>query len=491
MTTGLRATGPRATGLRATVLRGGTYLAARQVLSLAIHLVGVLLLTRAIGPRSYGLYAAALGVHTYLYYVTQCGLSVYLIRREGAPAADADAAPADGAPADANDADDYHQAFTLLLVIGCGALALALLALPLVGRWTRLEGFAPVARGMFAVLPLQLTALAASAKLERALDYRRVAAAELSGYLAFYAAALPLAWGGAGAWSPVAGFWAQQVTLAALYFWSSRYRPRLVWEPARIRPMLRYGLAYSGANWVWQLRELVNPLVVGRYAGVAAVGFVAFTVRLVDSLSFVKTAAYRLSIAVLARLQGDRRRLVDALGEGMRLQVLAGGPVLVAFGLAAPFAVGHVFGGRWTPILAVYPFVALAYLTNACFNLHSSSLYVVRRSWDVALFHAAHIVLFAGSALVLVPRLGMVGYGWAEMVALLSYAVVHARVARRIGAPDYAVAWLCWFACATLLFWRDLGWWSLAGPLTALVWPGAARQLRSYVVNVAGLIYAR
>ncbi len=463
-----------AESLRATVLRGGTYLAVRQVATLGIHLVGVLLLTRIIGPRAYGLYAAAFGIHTYLYYITQCGLGVYLIRRED------DAGVA-----------DYHQAFTLFLLLGIGGALAAELAVPLIHWWTRLDGLTPLARTMFVALPIQLTALTASAKLERALDYRRVAMSELLGYVAFYGVALPLAVAGRGPWAPVAGFWAQQLVLAALYFGNARYRPRFVWDRARIRPMLRYGVGYSGATWVWQLRDLVNALVVGRYAGAAAVGYVAFTVRLVDGLSFTKTAAWRLSLAVLARLQHDQRRLTGALSEGMQLQVLAGGPMLVAFGFVAPFAVGRFFGGRWVPVLGIYPYIALAYLTNALFNLHSSALYVVRRTWDVAAFHTAHVALFAGGALLLVPRFGMAGYGWAEMVALGSYAVVHARVARNIGTPSYGVAWPLWLAWATLLFWRELGWWCLVGPLTAAVWPGAVRQLRTYVTNVAGLIYAR
>jgi PST family polysaccharide transporter len=258
-----------------------------------------------------------------------------------------------------------------------------------------------------------------------------------------------------------------------------------------MRQMLHYGVGYAGANWIWQLRELVNALVVGRYGGAAAVGYVAFTVRLVDALSFTKAAAWRLSLAVLARVQHDRRRLTEALNEGMRLQVLVSGPVLVTFGFVAPWAITGLFGERWLPVLTVFPFIALGYLTNAVFSLHSSALYVVKQTWQVGLFHAVHVALFAGAALVLVPRLGMVGYGWSETVALLSYALLHSRVARHIGVPTYGLVKLWWFAWALLLFWRQLGWWSLVGPLVALAWPGAARQLRSYVVNVAGLIHAR
>lgn len=455
-------------------MRGGTYLAMRQAISLLIHLGGVLLMTRTIGPQAYGIYAAALGLYTYLFLVSQLGLSVSLIRREAEVTT-----------------QEYDQAFSLLLVLGAAGVSVALLGLPLAYGWIRLAGLLPIARAMFLVLPVQLLALVPLARLERALDYRRVAMAELMGYVAYYVVALPLAFRGLGPWAPVAGYWTQQATVSTLLFRSARYQPRFYWDRALARQMIGYGLGYSSATWIWQLRDLVNPLVVGRYAGASAVGYVALAVRLVDALSFIKTAAWRLSIAVFARLQTDSVRLLSAIGEGMQLQILALGPILVVFGLAAPWIIAGLFGDKWVPMITLYPFIALSYLTNAVFNFHSSTLLVLRRTWQVAAFHLAHLTLFAGSALVLVPRIGLVGYGWAEVVALLSYGVLHAHVARYVGMPSYGFVGRWWIAWVLPLFWQRLGWWSLLGPAMALAWPGTGRQLKQHFVSVTGLLHAR
>src|SRR5258708_2841238 len=115
--------------VREAAMRGGTYLVVRQAASLAIHLTGVLVLTRTIGPKSYGIYAAALGIHTVLYTAGQSGVNVYLIRRGG-------------------DLTSRHknQAFSLLLAVGIVCSALALLSVPLLQAWTRIDNFAPIAR---------------------------------------------------------------------------------------------------------------------------------------------------------------------------------------------------------------------------------------------------------------------------------------------------------------------------------------------------------
>ena len=72
-----------------------------------------------------------------------------------------------------------------------------------------------------------------------------------------------------------------------------------------MREMVGYGVNYSGAYWIWQLRDIVNPVIVGKFAGPGAVAFVALTVRLVDALSFLKGVGWRVSLSVLGRMQKE------------------------------------------------------------------------------------------------------------------------------------------------------------------------------------------
>ena len=446
--------------LRRQILRGGMLLAARQGVGTVLSLSGALLLTRAIGPVQYGLYAAAIGVLTYLQVFSQWGVGVYLIRREESPSEEV-----------------CHQATTLLLAIGAAVTLTALAALPLLSSWVRIPHFAEIALPLLVGLPLLLSGQVPMARLERDLQYGSVAAIELGAQVIYYAVALPLAFRGAGAWAPVAGWWAQQVLAVTLTFVSARYRPRLRWDAAQVREMVHYGLGFSASTWVWQLRSLVNPLVVGRYGGAASVGYVALAIRIVEVLSFAKTATWRLSIAALARIRDDRARLARSVAEGMKLQVVAVGPLLLALGLVASVAIPRFLGPRWSAVPTIYPFIALSYLANSLFNLHSSALYVLRRNWDVTLFHAAHVALFAGSALLLVPRLGLLGYGVAEVVALASYLVIQRLLVRQIGPIDGTVALAWGVALGVGLFAAPDRWWALGGLAAVVLWPAAWSDL--------------
>ncbi|GAA6743876.1 oligosaccharide flippase family protein [Thermus antranikianii] len=436
--------------LRGQVLRGGAFLIFRQGLGILLSFVGIALLLRAIGPREYGLYAAVLGLYTYLLNLGQLGIGVYLVRRKGK-----------------THVQDFQQAISLLLVLGVGTALLAVASLPLLGRWLAIEGLATVALSVFAGLPLGLLTVPFSAYLERELKYREVALVEVGGQVIYYLVALPLAYRDFGVWAPVLGWWSQLL----FTFWGLRRAAPIpfhwFWDWAKVKDMVSYGLSFSSSMWVWQLRGLVTPLIVGRYLGPEAVGYVNLAVRLVESLGFVKAATWRISIAAFAKVQNDKGRLARAIVEASELQVLAVGLPLLGFALVGPWLMPKLFGTVWIPAISLFPFVAVGYLVNAVFNMHSSVLYVLQRNWDVTVFHLVHVGIFALVAWLGVSKLGLWGYGWAELAALLSYAVVYARTVRNIGPFDQRIAMLWAFLVGLALFWYILGFWALL-PLLGL-----------------------
>jgi O-antigen/teichoic acid export membrane protein len=323
-----------------------------------------------------------------------------------------------------------------------------------------------------------------AARLERELDYRRLALVELGGVVVFQAVSLSSAFAGMGAWSGVVGWWVQQVVSVALIYRLSTYRPRLCWDMTRARVMLAYGIGYCASVWVWQLRTLLNPLVVLPWAGAAAAGYVGLALKFVDVLSILKSTAARLAIAALARLNGDRRRALSAMSEGMRLQVLGVGAMLAGFALAAPYLMPLLFREQWVewePAMAVFPYLAVGVLGNAMFGLHTAVLYVLGRSWLVTAFNAVYVTLLYVAALYFIPRYGIVGVGFAEVTAMSSYIVVHLLVRRALGSPDYRLAAIWATAAGMLLFVDALGWMTCAGAVAAALWPPTWRTLEGYL----------
>ncbi|BAS56624.1 oligosaccharide flippase family protein [Leptolyngbya boryana CZ1] len=453
--------------LRQKVLQGGIFLALREGFGIILSLGSIVLLTRMIGPQQYGLYAAVFGIFTYLFSLGQFGVLVYLVRMEE------------------DQRQAYHQAFMLLLLIGVvltGGLWLG--GFFWLDRWVNLPGFEAVAKVMLSALPLTLINQVPLARLERQLDYRTIAMIELANQFTYNLIALPLAFSGFGVWAMVLGWLGQQIQDSILLFSRSRYRPHLTWQPKVVKEIVHFSLGFSAANWAFQLRALVNPLLIARFAGAEAVAYVALAVRMVDVLSFVRTSTYRISISALAQMQGQLGRLQRALSDGMNLQVLALGPLLALASWFGPILIPHIFGAKWVPVMSVFPLIAFSALWSALFNLHSSVLYVLHRNWQVALFHILHIVLFIGGAWLLVPRLGLMGYGWAEVATLLGYGLIHLYVTQAIGEPDYRMAFLWASAFGLSLFCYQIGWWAIIPLLFVGVWSETRQTVGQYIRQV-------
>jgi PST family polysaccharide transporter len=243
--------------------------------------------------------------------------------------------------------------------------------------------------------------------------------------------------------------------------------------------MLRYCLSYSSSTWALQLYPTVNPLVVGHFAGPEAVGLVAFAVRILENLSFVKTAASRVAISALAKVQGDRQRLARAIAEGSKLQLLALGPILLLFSLVAPWILPWIFGKAWMPIVDIFPYLAISYILNALFGLHSAALYVVKRNGMVAIANLLRITLLFGVSAVLVSRFGIVGYGWAECIAASSYALLYYYTCAAIAPVPMAAILAVALTFSLVLFWQQLGLAAGVGFLVILAWPKARDVLAS------------
>jgi O-antigen/teichoic acid export membrane protein len=382
-------------------------------------------LTRWIGPHAYGLFVTALGLTAFLTMVTRAGVDTYLVRVEAPP-----------------DDRTYSIAATLIMGLSIVLVGVGAAAVPLLTRWYGDREFLPAYLVTMITIPLAGLAGVPTAKLERDLNFRAVAGIELAGQMLALLVSVALAWRGFGIWAPVSGLIAWQFWAACGALKAAKLNLYPAFDAVQARRMLSFGIGYTASLRVWQLRTLVNPLVVGRFAGAEAVAFVALAIRISEGLGFVRIAAGRLAIAALSRLRQDRQQFRLTLESALQFQLLALGPLLCLFALAAPVVIPRMLGVRWNASLQVYPFVAAGVLVNSLYNLQASALFVLGQQWMVLRAHALHVALLGFATLLLLPRVGIVAYGCAELAACGGYAVLHA------GAKDFtrvsyrSLAWL-------------------------------------------------
>lgn len=389
-------------------LRGGLYLAGRYGLGVLVSAGNMLVMTWWLGPHAYGLFVTAISLVAFLAVVARGGIDTFLVRCESTP-----------------HKAIYETANAVILATSLALMIAAALITPLLIRWYGSREFVWPYLALLATIPASGLTGVPMAKLERQLDFRRIAAIELSGQVLGLIAAVALAWVRAGVWAPVAGQLVWQVFTLIATLQASGLKPSCRLHSGHWRPMCRFGLGMTMSLRAWQLRTLVNPILVGRLAGAEAVAFVALAIRIAEALGTFRLAAGRMAIAALARLQDRKENFQSALQTALFLQVVTLGPLLCVFALAGPFLLRHVIGAKWAPSLLIYPFIAAGVLVNSVFNLQASALFVLERHWTVMRCYIAHVVLLSGGTWLLFPRWGMMGYGWAELAACLAYYLIH------------------------------------------------------------------
>ncbi len=394
--------------------RGAIYLAARYGLGVIVGVGNMLVMTWWIGPHAYGFFVTAIGIVAFLATLARGGIDTYLVRDDG-PCARV-----------------YGTAATLILAASIGLGLAAAAVTPLLSSWYGNREFVSPYLALLVVIPVSALTGVPMAKLERGLEFRRIAGIELAGQALGLAVAASLAWLRAGVWAPVMGQIAWQVFTLIAAGICAAVPFRLNFDLQLAKPMLSYGLGLTASLRAWQLRTLVNPLIVGRLAGAEGVAYVALAIRIAESLGSLRLAAGRMAIAALARLQGRREEFRQMLERALYLQVVTLGPLLCMFVLLGPYVVRHIIGARWMPSILIYPFAAAGVLVNSVYNLQASALFVVGKQWLVMQSYAVHVALLAATTFVLLPRLGLIGYGWAELVACGAYCLIHSGVASTV-----------------------------------------------------------
>lgn len=453
--------------LRAQVLHGGRYVLLREGLGILVRTGGVLLLTRFIGPDQYGLFAGSFFIVMFCTALATAGLDLFLNRLSG------DVEP-----------DWYHQIYSCLLVSSVAVTALGIGLASLAGDFVNDDRIVAPLQVLMLSIPLNILWIPARSKLERAFQFRPLTISEVGADVVQYLIAIGLAVAGFGVWAAVWGFVARQGFLLVSSHILARYLPRWRWRRAMLKEIYSFGAPMCAIAVARRAGDLVITLVVGRYLGATGIGVVALAVRLIDTASFVSRATVRLSVVALGRVQKDLPRLKAAVEEGMTLQVLTVGPVLVGMSMGVWLVLAPLLGPQWQNVTGLVPYISVAYLVLALLTIPQSALMVLGRRWSLAVANIVSTALFFGAAFILVPRMGIVGYGLAQIISLVAQWQKTRQLRQIAGvqtrrAIPWFVAWipplfvplLPWYlALATLL------------PLVVLlVLPGPRGEIARYI----------
>ncbi|EKD52303.1 MAG: hypothetical protein ACD_62C00065G0002 [uncultured bacterium] len=437
-------------GLRHKVIKGGAYLAGRQLVGMLLSMVSMVIIFRYLGPKDFGLLSVTQGIWFFVGSVASLGLDVFLIREK-----------------ESLREEEIRQIFTLIVLVFLFAYLTIWILSPFISIWLGNVILEPLLKLAGVVYLLKQIGLVSQALLDRSLEFRKVSLVELASQIIYYVGAIPLVIAGWTYWGVMAGLIISTGFMTLYLIRLHSIHPVVCFHMPFVKRALKYGLGYQFAVWTWQIRDFAVPVVIAKIAGLEAAGIVSATNQLINRVSFLRGVVWRISIAAFAKIYDDIERMLRAIQKGMVYQALLLGVMFVGVAMVLPW-VHLILGPKWIAVAGVYPFLATGILMNAVFSLQCSALFAKGFNHNVNKFHIANITILLAASFFIIPRLGLWGYCIAELMALLSYVVLHNEVIRNLGKPTYGIVFIVLATVTTALFvatWFPYGNWVVSGGL--------------------------
>jgi O-antigen/teichoic acid export membrane protein len=298
--------------------------------------------------------------------------------------------------------------------------------------WGTRSDHAVLAAVVVASLVLAPYRMAATVGLERDLLFGRIVAIELAEHLVYGGTALVLARAGHGVTALAAAVLARSLAGVIAAAALSPWRPRLSLELSRVRPLLRFGIAYQTTAIVHVLSGLVAPVLVGRHGGDAALGLALWAHGNADRPRPVLEAVTRVAFPSYARLGATPDVLRSGFERSFHASLLTVGLYSGLLLGCAPLVVRVLYTEKWmegVPLL--YVFLLVAPVATLTIMLDVAFL-ASGRSDRVRNFHLVRLVLSWSLAVPATSRFGAAGYAGAYAAAMGGFALVELAWARRV-----------------------------------------------------------
>ena len=331
------------TDLALHAARGSVVTLVAQAMKFVAGVTATMVLARILGPDDFGLAAMALATVGVLARIKDAGLYTVTVQSRDIVQEQATAL------------------FWMSLALATAAALLTLILAPAVGWFYRDPRLVPITAALALVPLLDGVTLQLQAVMTRQMRLVALSVADAATMAVGVAAAIALAWAGAGYWAIVG----QELVLSAAYalvMWTvCRWRPGPPRRRSDVRPMVAFGLHLSGSRIVTFLTMNLDTVFVGRFRGALQAGIYDRAFRLLTiPLTLFNQPLTAVAVPALSRLQGDPERYRVFYRAWIRLMFGMSMPLVAFLFVDAERAVVTILGSQWMGIVPLYRVLAPA-----------------------------------------------------------------------------------------------------------------------------------
>lgn len=306
-------------------------------LSLALRVVGTVILARVLTPSDFGVVAM---VTTFSLFLISFGLNGFTEAVIQFPEI------------------DHYTASNLFWLNICAGLVLGL-AFAATGPLLASFFHNPVVTGVTIAMSMAIViapiSTIHSALLKRAMRFNIISANESVALAVYTAVSLALASNGWGYWALVAGIVAQQLSITIGICWFCRWVPSLPRQTSKTGPMVGFAAKVFGEFSLSYLTLNIDNMLVGWRFNASVLGFYKRAFDLFALTASQLTAPLNnVALATLSRLNHDHASLRRHLSNVLGMIAFAGMAMGVDLTLVGNNVVRLVLGPKWSEAAKIF-----------------------------------------------------------------------------------------------------------------------------------------
>lgn len=398
------------------------------------QLVVGMIVTRLLIPADYGLIAMLSIFIAIAASLIDSGMSQALVQRQN------------------RSEEDLSTALIFNIVVATILYYIIYVSAPYIAQFYDVAELCRVARIYSLILIINSFSTVQQALIAIDLNFRRQAAASLSGIVVGGVVAIAMAYLGYGVWALVAQQLISAVIFNVLLWMRSSWRPRSSFSWDSFKALSSYGSKLMMSGLLHVLYTNLYTLTIGKYFAQRELGLYnrANTFASLPSMS-ISVIVNRALFPILCGVQESKEVAAATLLRYLRVVCFAVFPAMVGMAAVARPLVLTLLGEKWIDIVPLFQLIALAYMWDPIMSFCGSMIRSQGRSADIL---RAEIIKKCCGVAILIATLpfgvvvmcgGVILYSLCDMAIIILYtrrispSLGYINIAKQV-APTFMIS---------------------------------------------------
>lgn len=361
-----------AESLKNKTVKGVVWSAADAFLGHGVTFVVGIVLARLLSPAEYGLIGICTIFTTVLLGIVDSGFSNSLIRKKEVTE------------------DDYNTMFITNMLMSVGLFFLLYCTAPYISLFFERPELTSLVRAMGLILILQALSLVQYTRLTKHIDFRTKTKASLIAAVSSGIIGISMAYIGFGVWSLVSQKLSERLIYTICLWVFNKWCPSFRFNMESFRYMWGFGCKIMLSGLLDSIWKQIYQVVVGKFYNPATLGQYSRSKEYAHFFSqSLTTIVQRVTFPVLAEVQGDRERMVNAYRRIIKTVMFVTTSFMLTLGAVAEPLIYSLIGVKWHQAATFLPLICFS---MSLYPLHAINLNMLQVQGRSDLFLKLEII---------------------------------------------------------------------------------------------------